>query len=161
MSKVEIRHSKFDIRHSRSGFTLIEMLLVLAISFILMGLMLPAALNQYRATLVDDAARSLMDSLRRTRTQAVADVHSAAHGLKIMSASSSFILFEGASYATRNQAADEIVEYPSTVTLQATTTEVTFSRLYGTSTFSGDWTMNYLDWSRQVSLNSYGTVDLR
>lgn len=59
-----------DSSFSRSGFTLIELMLVMAISLILVGGSLTAYLNFNQTQTVNNDARSLMTEINRVRTMA-------------------------------------------------------------------------------------------
>lgn len=142
------------------GFTIPELLLVIAAAILLFAFMLPVAMRFYRQQVVDDTSRTLIDTLKRARAQAIAQRNDAAHGVRVITASSTFVLFQGNSFATRVTSEDEIIEYPSSLTITATTTEVVFSRLYGTSTIDETWTVGLGSIQSQIRINSQGLIEI-
>lgn len=142
------------------GFTLTEILLVTVLVISAFSLLAPVGFRLYRQTIMDDASRTLVETLRRARTYAQTGRGDAAYGVKIVSASSSLVLFQGNSYAARNTSEDEMIEYPSTVTISASSTETVFSRLYGTSTVDGVWTVSFGALTSIVSINRQGAIEL-
>ncbi len=150
----------FRTNDRASGFTLTEILLVTTLVVAAFSLLVPVGYRLYRNTLQDDTSRLLVETLRRARTYAQTGRDDAAYGVKVVSASSSFVLFQGNSYAARNASEDEVIEYPSTVTISASSTEVTFSRLYGTSTVDGAWTVSFGSLSSIVDINQQGKIEL-
>lgn len=145
----------------RSGFTLFELLIVIAASAVVLLFTVPVAIRFYQNQLVDDTARLLVDTLRRAHDYSVAQRDSQPHGVKIVSASSTMVHFEGNSYASRNASVDELITYPPTIMITGTSTEVVFSKLYGTSTISDIWNVNMDGTTSSISINSQGTIDLR
>jgi len=145
---------------NKPGFTLFEMMVVIVGMAIILLFTAPLAIRFYQSQLVDDTARTLVDTLRRAHADAVAQKDSQPHGVKINTASSTIVHFEGVTYATRLTNADEIIDYPPTLTVTGTSTEVTFSELYGTSTISDIWNVNLAGTTSSMSINPQGVIDL-
>lgn len=120
----------------------------------------PAFLGFYRSQIVDDTAKNLVDSLRQAQQYSMIQLEGRSYGIKLLPLSNSYVLFQGDSYATRNTAEDEVDTYPSIISIDATSTEVVFSRLYGTSTFSGTWTISGGQ-TRSIDISQGGIIDLR
>lgn len=154
--------SRAASRRGDSGFTLVELLIVIGATAAVMLFTVPVAIRFYQGQLVDDTARLLKDTLRRAHDASIARRNDRAHGVKIITASSTFVHFEGSSYATRVPSADELITYPDSISISASTTEVTFSELYGTSTISETWTLSmFAGASSGLSINSQGLVELQ
>ena len=112
------------------GFTLVEVLVVIAIMVILMGITAPflvSAYNDYQFRSERDLAVSL---IRRARAYSMAGTNGKDHGLKI--ASSSYVIFEGTSYAARDTAKDIIDSRNTNITITGAS-EIVFSYLTGRS----------------------------
>ncbi|MBU1032419.1 MAG: hypothetical protein ABII13_03730 [Patescibacteria group bacterium] len=141
------------------GFTLVELLLVIAGGAIIAGLMIPVAVSFYNNQQVDDMANSLKVTLRRARTFAVAQRNDSRYGVRIEPGS--FVLFQGASYAARNTSTQEIFTIPSNLNVTSSRNEFVFSKLYGTSTASSNIVITGLG-SRSVTLSvaTSGKVEL-
>src|SRR3974390_2538039 len=69
------RHSSFVIRHSslRSGFTLIELILVMTILTIAVSITAPALANFFRGRTLDSEARRLLALTRQGQSRAVSE----------------------------------------------------------------------------------------
>jgi prepilin-type N-terminal cleavage/methylation domain-containing protein len=144
-----------------NGFTLPEALIVIGIAAILMYMTATMSVRFYQNQQVDDTSRSLLEALRRARTYAVAARGDSAAGVKILSASSSIVVFRGSSYGLRDTTEDEVIDFSPIVTISGTSTEVVFSRLYGTSTVSETWTVSNQSVQQAVSINAAGTVEIQ
>lgn len=145
----------------KEGFTIFELLIVMSISAVILLFTIPVAISYYQRQLVDDTARLLVDTLRRAHDSAIAQKDSQPHGVKINTASSTFVHFEGTTYASRVTSADEAIGYPPNLSITGTSTEVTFSKLYGTSTISDLWNVNLDGVTSTISINTQGTIDLQ
>jgi len=144
----------------KPGFTLLELLLTISIGVVLFTLTVPAALRFYRSQLVDDTAKSLVDSLRRARQYSLAQVDGASYGVQLLPLSNQYVLFQGNSYVTRNANEDIVETYPSIISISAPTTEVVFSKLYGTSTIAETWSLSG-GTERDIVISSQGIIDLQ
>jgi prepilin-type N-terminal cleavage/methylation domain-containing protein len=141
------------------GFTLVELLVVIAATGILIALTVPVGLRFYERNLVADTARNLQSVLWRARTYAIAARNDQPAGVRILPGQ--FVLFQGASYASRTASLDEIFSYEDVVTVTGTVSEIVFSKLYATSTASG--TMQVIGnagTSLNVTISPAGRVDL-
>ena len=141
------------------GFTLVELILVIAIGAAVFAFSTPIAVRQYQNQLAVDNSFLLKDTLRRARQEAIAAANNSPHGVRIESAQNEIIFFQGNSFATRNTEFDEVNEYPTAVTITATTNEVVFSKLYGTSTIDETWTVQVDNFSRGIRITSQGLIE--
>lgn len=142
---------------SAHGFTLVELLLSMAIMTLLIGLSLPVYETFVRRNDLDLTTQTVAETIRKAETYARGGKNDTTWGVNFASTSST--LFMGATYATRDTTYDEIVPLPSSVT-QSGMTEITFSKLYGTPSTTGTLTLSSTTNStRQVSINTKGTVD--
>jgi Tfp pilus assembly protein FimT len=147
-------------RRAWPGFTLLELFLVVAGAAILMVITTPIILRVYQNVLVDEAAQTLRQALRGARSNALSNRNDSPFGVRIFDVSSTLVVFQGASYATRNAAEDELITYSDTANITGTSTEVVFSRLYGTSTVDGIFTVTNGSRTISVRVNSYGTIQV-
>ena len=67
---LRIRHSLFAIRHSRQAFTLVEMVVVVAVVLVLVGLVLPAATTMWNQRRISEAQNTVQGLLRSARAKA-------------------------------------------------------------------------------------------
>ena len=144
---------------SSNGFTLLEVLLSVAIISLLAGL----SLSVYRVLIkkndLDIAATTVAASLRRAQilSQAVDrdEAGSVLWGVKVQS--ESIILFNGPSYAARDTALDEIFDVPATVSIGGST-EIVFAKFTGFPQAAGAINLSTEGDSRSVSINEKGTI---
>jgi len=141
------------------GFSLLELLLVIAIGVILASLSAPLAIQFYENQLVTDASKQIQDTLDMARTFSVTNLGDAPHGLFLVPASHQYTLFQGESYVTRDVGEDQVYDFPASVTVTATSTEVVFSRLYGTSTIDEVWAVHAGTFFRNIRIHSSGNVE--
>lgn len=113
------------------GFTVIELLLVVAIFFVIAGFA-PAF---YSRILSQDAVAETSDrlagALRNAQGYSLAGKGSLPWGVAL--SDNSFVLFQGASFATRNTALDRRVVIPSSVSISGLS-ETVFARVSGIPT---------------------------
>lgn len=91
----------------QAGFTLMEILIAMGIMVILIGLTAPFTVNFYRRYQIITERSLLLSLLRQARTLSFSGAGSADHGVHIASTSYTYTLFEGPSYAARDQSKDQ------------------------------------------------------
>jgi prepilin-type N-terminal cleavage/methylation domain-containing protein len=138
------------------GFTLVEMLLSVAIISLLAGLSLPVYASFSNRNELDITAQNLASALRRAQVYARGVHGDSQWGVAIQS--EAIILFKGSSYASRDAAYDE----PSSISASTTVgglSEVLFAKLSGTPAATGTVTFtNVNNESKTVTINAKGTV---
>ncbi len=143
-----------------SGFSLLELLMVIAIGVAILAISAPFAFQFYQNQLVTDTSKQLQDTLDIARSYAVANLGDAPHGVRVFPASSTYVLFQGDDYATRTVTEDQVYHFSPSVTLAATTTEVVFSQLYGTSTVDEVWSIYAGTLYRNLHIRSSGNIEV-
>lgn len=140
---------------SNYGFTLLELLLSVAVISALAGL----SLSVYRTLLqkndLDIAAVTIAQSLRRSQLLSQTVDGDTTWGVKVQSGS--IVVFKGASYATRDTAFDETFEVLGTIGIGGVT-ETVFSKFTGLPLTTGTLNLSTEGDSRSVSINEKGTV---
>ncbi|MFH1078340.1 MAG: prepilin-type N-terminal cleavage/methylation domain-containing protein [Patescibacteria group bacterium] len=149
--------TSWDGRTWRAGFTLIELIVVIGAIAVLMLVTAPLTIRSYQNQLVAETAQSLAETLRRAQAYSSAARNDSSFGVKILS--DRFVLFQGRSYAARVAAQDEDIAYPTTVTVSGTASEVTFSKLYATSSMSGTFTVVGAGGTIDIGVNAAGTIE--
>ncbi|HEY4496619.1 MAG TPA: hypothetical protein VI432_00510, partial [Candidatus Paceibacterota bacterium] len=115
---------------SISGFSLLEIVMVIGLMAILGGLGLFIAIDQYRSYALNAERATVVSLLQRARSQALNNLGESRHGIFIDNLN--YTLFEGGSYATRVQGYDEIIPKSPSVTTGGIQ-EITFMQLNGDS----------------------------
>ena len=137
------------------GFTLIEILLALAILMLLLGITVPVGWNFFTSSAVQSERDTLISLITRARTYAITNKNSAPHGIAI--SAPSFTLFQGASYAARAAQFDEPFPRTNSVTITGPS-ELVVTPLSGDTT-PGTFTLSLGTTSRTVSINSEGMME--
>lgn len=143
--------------HKRTGFTLIEVSLAIAIIMIVGGAGLFVGFDQYRGYSLLAERDNLAAMLQRARNQAMTNINEAPHGLSVQS--QNFVVFQGASYAARNTAYDEIFPRYALVSTSGIN-EVVFRQLRGdVAAGTGDINLTNGLKTLTVSVNGEGRIN--
>ncbi|MFA6588621.1 MAG: type II secretion system protein [Patescibacteria group bacterium] len=141
---------------SGTGFTLLEVLLSIAIIGVLAATGVPIYQSLQNRNDLDIAATSLAQALRRAQTLSQAVDGDSNWGVSIQAGN--IILFQGISYATRNSNFDETTSISPTINLSGFN-EVVFSKFSGLPISIGSLTLTSLNnETRTLSINTKGTV---
>lgn len=143
------------LNHER-GFTLLELLLSVAVISALAGLSLPVYRTLLQKNDLDIAAVTIAQSLRRSQMMSQAVDGNTTWGVKIQSGS--IVLFKGASYAARDTTFDETFDVPTSIGVSGTT-EYVFSKLTGLPQATGTVNLSTESDARAVTLNAKGMVN--
>ena len=143
------------LKKSNRGFTLLELLLSVAIISLLAGLSLPVYRTLLSKNDLDISATVTASSLRRAQTLSQAVDGDITWGVKIQSGS--IVLFKGSSYAARDTTFDETFDVPTTISMSGTT-EIVFAKFTGFPQTTGVINLSTESDARSVSINEKGTV---
>ncbi len=138
------------------GFTLVEMLLSVAIIVLLVGMSLPVFLSFQSRNDVDIGAQAVAETLRRAVVYSRAVQADGQWGVAVQS--SQVTLFKGASYASRITSSDETIALPPAAALSGLS-EVVFNKFSGTPLSTGTITLTTPTATRSITINAKGMVD--
>ena len=142
--------------NSSTGFTLLEVLLSIAVITIIAGTAIPVYESFQVRNDLDIAATTFVQSLRRAQVLAEASDGDTSSGVRIDPGS--ITLFRGTSFASRNSSFDEIFQIPSTISI-AGNAEVVFGRFTGLPTTVGSTTLTSItNETRTIVTNAKGTI---
>lgn len=133
------------------GFTLLELLTVLGILIIITAAAIPAFNSFYRGLDLTNSTKELIQTLILAQNKTLTSEGDSQWGLYFNTSSSThqFILFKGASYATRNTSFDNIHELPKTVEIYEIDlqggSEVVFERISGETSHIGDLSLRLIN----------------
>ncbi len=139
----------------RRGVTLIEVLLTVALLSILAGLSLPATTTLLSLRNLDSATATLVQTLRRAALLSQSGAADSQWG--VATDGNRVTLFRGASYAARDQGADEISSPPAGVTFSGDT-EAVFEKVSGTLVTAKTITIHSSHESQSISISQTGVV---
>jgi prepilin-type N-terminal cleavage/methylation domain-containing protein len=154
------------MKKSSQGFTLMEIILVLGLLGIIFAFTAFITFDTYRGSSFRNERDTIIGTLQRARTESMNNVcagsctNSKPHGVYFTS--TSYTLFQGATYASRDIAYDEVRNVPTGVQLHGLQ-EVIFSLLSGdaTTTPSGSFDLVIQDSTGHIStttINKYGQI---
>ena len=142
--------------NSLKGFTLLEVLLSLAILALLAGLSAPVYLNLQSRNDLAVATTTLAQTLRRAQTLAMAVASDSTWGVKVQTGN--FTLFKGLGYSARDPSFDEIFDLPSNL-ISSGPSEIIFSKFTGEPQTTGNITLtNVNNENRTLSVSPKGMI---
>lgn len=139
------------------GFTLLEVMLSVAILTLITGLSLPVYETFMRRNDLDLTAQQLAASLRRAGTYARGVNRDSAWSVEVQP--TVVTLFQGTNFATRNQAFDEKFAMPASVAISGLN-EVQFAKLSAAPNTTGSITLtSSTNATRTITINAKGMVE--
>lgn len=139
------------------GFTLLEVLLVIATITVLAGIGIPVYTSLQIKNDLDVATSTSLQSIRRAQMLSQSVDGDTTWGVKIQSAS--ITLFKGSSYGGRDTNYDEVYSLSGSVTPTGIT-ELVFSKLLGTPNTTGTLTLtNTNNEVQSITIGSKGQLD--
>lgn len=148
-------HSTFYVLHSNQGFTIIEVLIVVALLTVIFGFTLGVGSNFYNSQVLIGERDSVISLLRNARTRAMNNVNQLSHGVYINA--NQYVAFDGESYASRNQNYDAVFPRSPSVTITGPS-EVVFGAMEGSSNVSGTIIISGGAGSVNILLNNEGRI---
>jgi type II secretory pathway pseudopilin PulG len=141
-----------------SGFTIVELILVIGLILTLGGFMLSFGLGFYRSQVLEDATARINTVLREAQGKAFYEKRDASFGVRFKP--DSYIFFQGESFSGRVSELDLTYDLPEPVSISGPD-EVVFTQGSGTSTFSGVLTLKLGVKKREIEINSEGKIGIQ
>ncbi len=140
------------------GFTLIEVLVVIAVLGGIVGLAIPFYQSFQVGSQLDNTTQELVGSLRRSQMRAMASDAFSSHGVHF--SSGVFVVFQGVSYNPADILNEES-EVPGAISITPSMgADIIFSAVHGETSNSGTITINATNGeSRSIIINEIGVVD--
>ncbi len=121
---------KLKIKNSRSAFTLLEILLSIAIITILAGFVIPIEYRVLTRHQLSEAVAKVVSALHTAELRAKAGEAGTAWGVSL--GTGSVTIYSGDSFVSRNTTADEIIDLPVGVGITAPlATDIHFQKISG------------------------------
>lgn len=140
---------------NKSGFTLLELLLSVAIISLLAGFSLPVYRTLIKKNDLDIAINSITASLRRAQILSQAVDGDTTWAVNVQSGS--IVMFKGVSFAARDTNFDETFDVPNTIGMSGVT-EIVFAKFTGFPQTTGTINLSTESDTRSVSINEKGTI---
>lgn len=139
------------------GFSLIEMLLSVAIISLLVGLSMPVYQSFQQRNDLDLTTQSVAEMLRRAQTYARGVKSDSPWGVRVSAGSA--VLFKGTSYATRDTNFDEATTLSPALSVSGLS-DIHFSKLTAIPSTTGSVTLtdNTINETRTITINAKGMV---
>lgn len=146
------------------GFSMIEVIVVVGVLAIVSSFGLVVSMEGFRGNNFHSDRALLVSVLQHARAEALASVctgasctDARAHGVYIDTAANSYVIFEGASYATRVAALDRPLE-ASPALARSGLGEVVFSPYTGNSPTPGTITLSGEGRTSDITIGSLGQI---
>lgn len=150
-------HSKFHILDSTSnGFTLIEVLVVIAISSMLLVMGLFASFDFYRGYQLNTERDIALGALEKARSRALSNMFESSFGVHVEN--SQYIIFRGSTYVV-GAGTNEVIPGNTSISKSPTPYNIVFTELTGLPDAAGVLTLSDDANSKIISINNEGRID--
>jgi prepilin-type N-terminal cleavage/methylation domain-containing protein len=139
------------------GFSLVELLLVVAIAAGIFVFVAPLSLNLYRTQLIEESRSNIVDALQRARHYAVLQKNDSAFGVHFDAETNEYILFQGSTYDDRDESQDEVFSLIEDITFTGET-DIIFSKLTGLTATTSTTTLIYSNFFRGILVEASGGI---
>jgi len=145
-----------NIREKVEGFTLIEILIVIAIMAVLAALTIPVGVNFFVSQQLDTVVDEVMQVLRRAQLKGMTQERDSDWGIRFNS--DTYVLFKGSSFASRDPVFDEDFDLAGGITTSGIS-EVVFAKFSGVPNVIGTITISQGSKSKAIDVNAVGKID--
>jgi prepilin-type N-terminal cleavage/methylation domain-containing protein len=144
------------MQQNKSGFTIIELLIVIAIMTIIGAVFLPVSIDYQQRNDLDVAQTTFAQSIRRAQQMSMSGEGDSQWGVNMITGN--IVIFKGSTYAGRDTTFDENYSISTSIT-NSGQTEYDFSKTTGTPAQVGAVTFVNGNYQKTVSVNAYGVVN--
>ena len=137
------------------GFSLIELILVLALFTTISVFMFPMSVSLYNKQILTQTQGSLLSSLRSAYHQSITQKNNVPHGVKLLE--SQYVLFERQTYATREVASDIVVDFIGNTTFTGIG-EIVFTEYTGVPSATGTISLSHAQESVSMTVLETGYI---
>ncbi len=139
----------------QSGFTLIELIMVIAIFGILFAISSSVYVNLKVSSNLKITTGSLVQALRYAEENAQIGKNDLKWGVEILP--NKVVIFGGDSYSNRDTSLDQILNFPSGI-VPSGNSEFVFEKITGWTTTTGTATITNNSGVKNISVNEKGTI---
>jgi prepilin-type N-terminal cleavage/methylation domain-containing protein len=141
---------------NNSGFTIIELLLAVAIMFVVGAVMAPVSIDFQQRNDLDVAQTTFAQGVRRAQQMSMTGEGDSQWG--VIASSGTIVIFKGNTYATRDVNFDENYVISGSIALSGQL-EYDFEKTTGLPTQTGTMTFVNGIYQKQVGVNAKGIVN--
>jgi len=138
------------------GFSIIEVLLVIALGTALTALALPVGFRFYQFQVADETSTGILSALRNAESRSRLGSEGSTFGVKLLP--TSYVLFQGDTYASRNVSRDAIFPLPAGTNIVSTSDEIIFARVTGIPSATGTISIVLYDRMHEIEVNDAGVI---
>lgn len=141
-----------------SGFTMVELLVVIALMGILVGLSIPFYQSFQVSSQLDNTSFEIIQTLRLAQANAISGENEETFGIHFEQ--QRYTLFQGDIYNS-NDSSNEINDIPGTLNISTTFgQDIIFSRIKGEASVAGTVTISSnTNESKVIKINAKGSID--
>lgn len=137
------------------GFSLVEVLLVIALAVIIFYFSTPLALNFYHGQLVTDTRNGVADALQVARHNSILEKNDTTFGVDFTSVANNYIIYQGHSYY--NGSVDQSFPIPNTIKITGLS-DVVFAKTSGLPSATGTITFTDGNISKRLFILDSGII---
>ncbi len=147
MSLPEISHVK--------GFTLAELLVVVALMLVVGMFMFPLGIQFYRSQMLNESSEGISSALRRAQHLSRTGAYDSTFGVRVIDGG--YVLFSGETYDSRDVTQDESHSLPATISITGLQ-EVSFELFTGNPSATGTLTVQTDTAEASVTVQDSGFI---
>ncbi len=154
-------------RYISSGFTLVEILIVISIFIILAAVSIPIYSNWQNSTVLHASTVTIKEALELVKARSKAGYNNISHGVYFdvnASSSDAFTIYQGSNYLSREPAHDLITELDEVLNLTTSLAdnEINYSKGLGRPNANGNIILTNSNTGnvRNIFINSLGVIDI-
>jgi len=152
-----VKNNKNSMLRFKSGFTLVEIMLVIALMVLISSISVPVYQSFQVKNDLEASSNELVQSLRRAQILAQANEGDSTWGVSVQPGG--LVVFKGLNYSGRDTDYDEVFEMATSITPSGIT-EVVFDKLSGLPKTSGDMILTTSNGDiKTISINSRGIIE--
>lgn len=140
------------------AFTLVEILIVIGITLALVYLIVPLGLDFYRSQQLENETELVAQIIKMAQSKAMSTESDSRFGFYINN--SNYVLFQGNSYASRNNQYDEIFNLSGVINITDPPKEIVFSKTDGRPSFVSEIILNSGNQNKKITINKFGVINI-
>lgn len=137
------------------GFTILELLLAVAMIAVLVGVSIPLYSIYYSRNSISDSSALVVDSLRAAREMSVASKHGSVWGVRLEQGK--VTIFKGQDFSSRDQSHDQVIILEDDIIFTGLN-DIYFTKA-GTPNQVGNIAVSYSEEALLINVNEKGIID--